>query len=56
MYNVEVEIKLKNKNDQEKLSKLELDIKDIQLQKAEKNKLNRTQKIKFEMICEILRY
>lgn len=42
-------IKQNDKKNLEKISKIEFDIKDLQLQKAEKNKLNRTQRIKFEI-------
>lgn len=42
-----LKIKQKEKKDLEILSKIELDIEEISLQKAEQNKLNRTQKIIF---------
>lgn len=44
-----LEIKIKEKSDSEKISKLELEAKELQLQKAIKNKLNITQKIRFEI-------
>lgn len=44
-----LEIKIKEKLDSEKTSKLEFDAKELQLQKAIKNKLNLIQKMKFEI-------